>query len=381
MAFIQFDKVCVDFPIYSASSRSLKKRLLEVATGGQLNTDPHGHVVVRALRDLNLTLRDGDRVGLLGHNGAGKSTMLRLLGGVYEPSAGTARIDGKITSLIDILLGIDREATGRENIYFRGTLLGMSKSHIQRRMEEIVDFSELGDFIDMPLHTYSSGMHLRLAFAVSTIMQPEILVMDEWLSVGDEGFKRKAEARLAELVQASNILVIASHSRELILRTCNRVIWLEHGAIRMDGPAEAVAAEYFPPEEKPAQAPPNPEPVPVICAPAPEPAPAIPLAPVPKVRAPYIVPSEPLILTEAEQATLRELAIFHAHPNTRRRAQGLLRLHLGWTYQRAADDLDAHETHVIRWRQRWDAVGLVGLIEAHLPVLSKILGNRQIDPA
>ena len=218
MAFIRFDGVCVDFPIYNANSRSLKKRLIEVATGGRLNADRHGYVVVRALENLSLTIRDGDRVGLVGHKGAGKSTLLRMLSGVYEPSAGTARIDGKVTSLIDIYLGIDREATGRENIFFRGVLLGISKSEIRRRMDEIVEFSELGDFIDMPLHTYSSGMHLRLSFAVSTIVRPEILLMDEWLSVGDEGFKQKAEERLAQLVQASNILVIASHSRELILR-------------------------------------------------------------------------------------------------------------------------------------------------------------------
>lgn len=185
MASIEFRNVCVDFPIYNANGRSLKKRLIQVATGGQLGADPQGHVVVRALEGLNFSLRDGDRVGLLGHNGAGKSTLLRLLSGVYEPSSGTAKISGEIGSLIDISLGIDPEATGRENIYLRGGLLGMSKSEINTQMEEIIEFSELGDFVDMPLRTYSTGMHLRLAFAVSTIVRPEILLMDEWLSVGD----------------------------------------------------------------------------------------------------------------------------------------------------------------------------------------------------
>ena len=245
MAIIEFSNVAVDFPIYNASGRSLKKRLISVATGGQLGSDPLGRVVVRALEGLTFTLRDGDRVGLLGHNGAGKSTLLRLLSGVYLPSAGHARIDGDIGSLIDISLGIDPEATGRENIYLRGALLGMSKAELKDRMEEIIDFSELGDFIDMPLRTYSTGMHLRLAFAVSTTVRPEILLMDEWLSVGDQGFKHKAEERMRELVQATNILVIASHSRELVLETCNRAIWLEHGKIRMDGSAEDVAAAYF----------------------------------------------------------------------------------------------------------------------------------------
>ena len=245
MALIDFQNVCVDFPIYNANGRSLKKRLIQVATGGQLGADPQGRVVVRALEDLSFTLKDGDRVGLLGHNGAGKSTLLRLSSGVYEPSAGVARIEGEIGSLIDISLGIDPEATGRENIFLRGGLLGMTRREISNRIDEIIDFSELGDFVDMPLRTYSTGMHLRLAFAVSTIVRPEILLMDEWLSVGDEGFKHKAEKRLTELVESTSILVIASHSRDLVMHTCNRVIWLEHGKIRMDGDPNSVCHAYF----------------------------------------------------------------------------------------------------------------------------------------
>ena len=245
MASIEFSNVCVDFPIYNANGRSLKKRIIQVATGGQLGADQQGRVVVRALEGLNFSMKDGDRVGLLGHNGAGKSTLLRLLSGVYAPSSGTAHVSGDIGSLIDISLGIDPEATGRENIYLRGGLLGMTRSEINSQIEEIIEFSELGDFIDMPLRTYSSGMHLRLAFAVSTIVRPEILLMDEWLSVGDEGFKHKAEMRMTDLVKSTNILVIASHSRELVLRTCNRVIWLEHGKIRMDSDPQSVATAYF----------------------------------------------------------------------------------------------------------------------------------------
>ncbi|WP_305267862.1 ABC transporter ATP-binding protein [Methylobacter sp.] len=218
---------------------------MQVATGGLLGADRQGRVVVRALEGLCFTLKDGDRVGLLGHNGAGKSTLLRLLCGVYEPSSGSACVKGVVGSLIDISLGIDPEATGRENIYFRGGLLGMTKAEINKQIDGIIEFSELGNFIDMPMRTYSSGMHLRLAFAVSTILRPEILLMDEWLSVGDERFKHKAEKRMAELVQATNILVIASHSREIILQTCNRAIWLEHGKIRMDGDVHTVAENYF----------------------------------------------------------------------------------------------------------------------------------------
>lgn len=245
MASIELQNTCVDFPIYNAKGRSLKHRLIQVATGGRLSADAQGRVVVRALDDVSFTLKDGDRVGLLGHNGSGKSTMLRLLGGIYEPTVGTLKISGEIGSLIDISLGIDAEATGRENIYIRAALLGMSKSEIRDKIDEIIEFSELGDFIDMPLRTYSTGMHMRLAFTVSTVVRPEILLMDEWLSVGDENFKHKAEQRMTALVQTSNILVIASHSRELILQTCNRVLWLEHGKVRMDGEAEAVTQAYF----------------------------------------------------------------------------------------------------------------------------------------
>jgi lipopolysaccharide transport system ATP-binding protein len=245
MSSIDFNNVCVDFPIYNASGRSLKKRLIQVATGGQLGADAQGRVVVRALDDVTFSLRDGDRVGLLGHNGAGKSTLLRLLTGVYSPSSGSAEVIGQIGSLIDISLGIDPEATGRENIFLRGGLLGMTKQEITSHLDDIIDFSELGDFVNMPLRTYSTGMHMRLAFAVSTIVRPQILLMDEWLSVGDEGFKHKAEKRMTDLVQTTNILVVATHSRDLLMETCNRAIWLEHGKVKMDADTQAVAAAYF----------------------------------------------------------------------------------------------------------------------------------------
>jgi lipopolysaccharide transport system ATP-binding protein len=245
MASIEFKNVCVDFPIYNANGRSLKKRLLQVATGGQLGSDQQGRVVVRSLENLTFKLEKGDRLGLIGHNGAGKSTLLRLLSGVYFPSAGTASVEGELGSLIDISLGIDHEATGRENIFIRGALLGMSKRRIDDELDNIIEFSDLGDFVDMPVRTYSSGMHLRLAFAVSTIMRPEILLMDEWLSVGDESFKHKAEARMSELVQSTEILVLATHSRDLLLHTCNKALWLEHGRMRMLGDAAEIANAYF----------------------------------------------------------------------------------------------------------------------------------------
>ena len=245
MAKITFENVSVEFPIFNANGRSLTSRLLEVATGGRLDKDPSGRVLVKALQGINFEISDGERVGLLGHNGAGKSTMLRVLSRVYAPQVGSAKIDGKVTSLIDISLGINPEATGRENVFVRGALLGLTRNEIAEKFSEIVEFSELGDFIEMPVRTYSSGMHLRLAFAVSTVLKPEILLMDEWLSVGDENFRNKAEERLTNLVDSAKILVIASHSRELIEKTCTRAIWLEHGQVKLDGDAKSVAAAYF----------------------------------------------------------------------------------------------------------------------------------------
>ena len=242
---MKLENASVDFTIYNASSRSLKNRLIQVATGGQLSEDAKGHVVVRALDGLNLDIKEGERVGLIGHNGSGKSTLLRLLCGVYVPTVGQVFSKGSVGSLIDLSLGTDPEATGQENIYLRGRLLGIDKSVVASQIDAIIDFSELGDFVNMPLRTYSSGMHLRLAFAVSTILKPDILLMDEWLSVGDEGFKNKAEARMNELLEEAKILVIASHTRDTILRLCNRVIWLDHGKIRLDTDPEEAVKAYF----------------------------------------------------------------------------------------------------------------------------------------
>jgi len=245
MAHIIFEDATVEFPIYNSDGRSLKKRLLNIATGGQLGSDSSGKVIVRALESISFELNEGDRVALLGHNGAGKSTLLRALSKVYVPSSGKAEIIGNVVSLIDILTGIDPESTGRENIYLRGALLGISKKDIKYYIDDIIDFSELGDFIDLPLRTYSSGMHLRLAFSISTVLSPEILLMDEWLSVGDEGFQHKAEERMHSLVNSTKILVLASHSKELILHTCNKAIWLEHGKIKAMGEVSDICSQYF----------------------------------------------------------------------------------------------------------------------------------------
>lgn len=245
MAFLKLENASVKFTIYNSYTRSFKNRLLRTATGGRLSKDPKGYVSVNALESINLSIHEGERLGVVGHNGAGKSTLLRLLCGVYEPVEGSRSSSGSVGSLIDLTLGTDAEATGRENIYLRGRLLGLKKDVVDHLMEEIIDFSELGDFIDMPLRTYSSGMHLRLCFSVSTILTHDILLMDEWLSVGDDSFKQKAEKRLQQLVQKAKILVIASHSRDTILQTCNRVVWLENGKVRLDSDPDHVLKSYF----------------------------------------------------------------------------------------------------------------------------------------
>jgi lipopolysaccharide transport system ATP-binding protein len=245
MAAITLKDVIVDFPIYNASSRSLKQRVIGAATGGRLAADATGRVIVRALDGVSIGFRDGDRIGLMGHNGSGKSTLLRVLSGAYTPTSGTAVIEGSVGSLIDISLGIDPEATGRENIFIRGALLGMKRAEIETYARELIEFTGLGNFIDMPLRTYSSGMQMRLAFAISTVIRPGILLMDEWLSSADEEFKPKIEKRMGELLGNSSILVIASHSSELLLEVCNRVIWLKQGRVEADGATNEIVARYF----------------------------------------------------------------------------------------------------------------------------------------
>jgi homopolymeric O-antigen transport system ATP-binding protein len=245
MASIHLTNVSVEFPVFNAVTRSLKNRLLSAATGGMIDRRWDGHVIIRGLRDVTLSLTEGARLGLVGHNGAGKTTLLRVLSGIYHPTQGTSEIEGDCVSLINMSLGIDPEATGRENIRLRAAIMGIPAPELSDRMDEIAEFSGLGEFLDMPFRTYSTGMQMRLAFSTSTAIRPEILVLDEWLSTGDEEFKEKSNNRLQEIVNSTKILILASHSKELLLANCNRIIWMEHGQVRRDGPAADVAREYF----------------------------------------------------------------------------------------------------------------------------------------
>ena len=228
---ISASDLTVEFPIFENSHRSLKKVVLNLTTGGKIGQDAGKYPVVTALDGLNFTFNEGDRIGLVGHNGSGKTTLLRVLSGVYAPSRGNLLVHGKIASLLDVSMGLDPDATGFENIYLRGILDGLQPKAIRSRIDEIADFSELGEYLYLPVRTYSSGMLLRLAFAISTSVDADILIMDEWLSVGDENFSHKAAERLDSLINKASILVLASHSPDLINRICNRQMRLEHGKI------------------------------------------------------------------------------------------------------------------------------------------------------
>jgi lipopolysaccharide transport system ATP-binding protein len=207
---------------------------MSYAVGGIVGSKRNRPTSVDALSNINLEINNGDRVALVGHNGSGKTTMLRAISRVYYPTSGEIQVQGKVHSLIDIMLGVDFEATGRENIYLRGLLMGLSRREIESYEDEIIAFSELDEFIDLPIRMYSSGMAVRLAFSIATVVESDILIMDEWLSVGDADFKAKAQAKLQEVINRTKILVIASHDQGLVEQVCNRKIYLEHGQLISD---------------------------------------------------------------------------------------------------------------------------------------------------
>ena len=232
MAHIIANDLTVDYKIYTAV-RSVKRSLLLARAGGSIESNV-GSSVVRAINGLNLNVQAGERIGLYGHNGSGKSTLLRVLTGAFAPTNGYLEIDGTVASLIDISMGMDQDATGWENIMLRGRIMGLAGSEIEDRIGDIADFSGLGQYLDMPIRTYSSGMQVRLAFSVSTAVSPDILLLDEWLSVGDVEFQEKAKQRLQSMIERSSILVLASHSLDLLRGVCTRILHLEHGCIMRD---------------------------------------------------------------------------------------------------------------------------------------------------
>jgi ABC-2 type transport system ATP-binding protein len=233
----------VEFPIFDAKSRSLKKAFLGKA-GGTIGRNTSNVVVIEALRDITLSLNTGDRVGLVGHNGAGKSTLLRLLSGIYEPTRGSATVTGRVAPVFDLGVGMDPEISGFENIIIRGLFLGQTRKQMAAKVDEIADFTELGDYLSMPLRTYSTGMRVRLAMGVVTSIDPEILLLDEGIGAVDAEFMKKARTRLQDLVARSGILVFASHSNEFLAQLCKTAMWIDHGTIKMAGGIEDVVRAY-----------------------------------------------------------------------------------------------------------------------------------------
>jgi lipopolysaccharide transport system ATP-binding protein len=231
MGSIEAKNLTVEFPVFTNSHRSLKNAVLNMSTGGKLARTSGNKVSIRAIDNLSFNIKKGERVGLMGHNGSGKTTLLRVLAGAYEPVSGYLKVKGRIASLLDINLGMDVDATGYDNIFLRGIMMGLTPTEIRAKTDDIAEFTELGEYLDMPVRTYSTGMQLRLAFAVSTSVDADIVVMDEWLSVGDAAFNEKAARRLKGFVDNASILVIATHSEELLKNVCNRAFKMEHGQI------------------------------------------------------------------------------------------------------------------------------------------------------
>jgi lipopolysaccharide transport system ATP-binding protein len=238
---IQIKDCVLQYPL-GAYARGSLKSLLMSAFGHRESTQAAQYV--SALRSINIEIQQGERVALIGHNGSGKSTLLRAMAGIYPPASGSIRVSGKLGALLELGLGFESEATGRENIYYRGMAMGYSRRTIAKREMEIVTFCGLGDFIDLPVRTYSAGMYVRLAFAISTAFSPEVLLVDEVFGAGDATFAHKAVARMQEIVRQSGIFVIATHDLALVEKVCSRAIWLEAGRIVADGPIDTVLSEF-----------------------------------------------------------------------------------------------------------------------------------------
>lgn len=242
MVSIDVWNAAVDFPIFDAKSRSMKKAVLGKA-GGKIGTDSRVPII-EALHDIDLSLSHGDKVALVGHNGAGKSTLLRLLAGIYEPTRGSSRVVGKVAPVFDLGVGMDPEISGYENIIIRGLFLGMSRKEMEKRIDDIAEFTELGDYLAMPLRTYSTGMRVRLALGVVTSIDPEILILDEGIGAVDADFMEKTRERLKDLVKRSGILVFASHSDEFLIELCDTALWMDKGTIRERGSLRSVLTHY-----------------------------------------------------------------------------------------------------------------------------------------
>jgi lipopolysaccharide transport system ATP-binding protein len=226
---VELQSVDLTYPIYSIKAQSIRNAIANIAVGGKLLRDGRDVIHVSALSNISFSLENGDRLGLIGHNGAGKTTLLKVLAGVYEPDKGTVSVKGRVSSMIDVSLGLDHELTGRDNLINMGRIRGFTTKQIIEKTPEIIEFTDLGQFIDLPMKTYSAGMMTRLIFGVATSLDPEILLMDEWIGAGDKSFFDKATARLNDILTRSRVIVLASHNYNLISGMCNKVLVLDGG--------------------------------------------------------------------------------------------------------------------------------------------------------
>jgi ABC-type polysaccharide/polyol phosphate transport system ATPase subunit len=243
MASIILSNASVEIPVFAVGNNSLKTTLLRKAVGGKFAQTGH-NLMINALTDISLEMRDGERIGLVGQNGSGKTTLLRVLAGVYPPTSGAVQVIGRVSPMFDISLGMSPDSTGIENIKVCGALWGLSRAEIAAGIDDIVEFTELGDYLKIPVRTYSAGMLLRLSFAIATLRQPEILLLDEIIGVGDASFQAKAKARLQKVVSRAQILVVSSHSDDIIRAFCEKVIWLDKGSVAAFGAVDEVLAAY-----------------------------------------------------------------------------------------------------------------------------------------
>jgi ABC-type polysaccharide/polyol phosphate transport system ATPase subunit len=243
VAIIQFKNVSVDIPVFDVSHSTLRNALIGRTIGGRFGRSG-SHITVNALKNVSFEAKDGDRIALVGDNGSGKSSLLRVVAGVYSPTSGVVGVIGNVASMFDATLGMSMDATGLENVQLAGTIWGMTRAQIKNSIDDIAEFTELGDFLKMPVRTYSNGMMLRLAFAVATVRQPEILLIDEVIGVGDADFFEKAFARLRDLVERSRILIVAAHADDILRRLCAKALWLSHGSMVDYSDIESVLGAY-----------------------------------------------------------------------------------------------------------------------------------------
>lgn len=234
------DNVSVTYRIAKERRTSLQQYIINFLKGKRLNYESFN-----ALKNISFEVKRGESIGIIGHNGAGKSTMLKVIAGVMKPISGKVTVNGRIAPLIELGAGFDPELTGKENIYLNASILGFSKKEIDKKFQRIVDFSELGPFIHSPLKSYSSGMISRLGFSIATEVEPDVLIVDEVLSVGDEHFRKKCDKRIMDFKSSGVTILLVSHNMEDIKRLCNKVLWLDHGIQKMWGDPESVTKEYL----------------------------------------------------------------------------------------------------------------------------------------